>query len=489
MNNFEKAFIQIYFFLALALLAWNSINTVRFPYGADYGEAPLMDQVRRIENRGTLYKSNINDPPYVIANYPPLYASWVAATNFILHIPLFQAGRITSIFFSLVSGVIIGLFTFHLTGNKLFGVFGAALFWGQPFALIWSSLARVDLMALAFSLLGLWVLYRYRDSTSAILLACICFLVSAFTRQTYLLSAPLAGFVWLWHCNRKRALLFLLIFGSAGLLISGMINAITHGGFLTNIVMANINRYDFIYGLSLIRQLFYIWPIILISTAVVICLTVVSRIKMLPADPEQTLQQPFIFYGLVFYTLGALIIALTIGKIGSNVNYFLELIAVCAIWSGIILKLISDQKKSIKWALFGLIFIQSVWVLSYSLGLGQLRQGNLWGRLEVYKSLEVKVQAAVQNGIVLSDDFMDLVVLSDQPIYYQPFEYGELYYAGLWDPAKFVNQIKEHQFPLIIIGGDSLNKGCCWSPSMIDAMESNYRIQAENNVLILTPMK
>ena len=50
MNNIEKAFIQIYTCLVLALFAWNSINTVRFPYGADYGEAPLMDQVRRIEN-------------------------------------------------------------------------------------------------------------------------------------------------------------------------------------------------------------------------------------------------------------------------------------------------------------------------------------------------------------------------------------------------------------------------------------------------------
>ena len=63
MHNIEKAFIQIYICLILALFLWNSINTIRFPYGADYGEAPLMDQVRRIENGETLYKSIINEPP------------------------------------------------------------------------------------------------------------------------------------------------------------------------------------------------------------------------------------------------------------------------------------------------------------------------------------------------------------------------------------------------------------------------------------------
>ncbi len=426
MRNIEKTFIQIYICLILALFAWNSINTVRFPYGADYGEAPLMDQVRRIENRGTLYKSNINGPPYVIANYPPLYPSWVAATNFILHIPLFQAGRITTVFFSLVSGVIIGLFTYHLTRNRWYGVFSSALFWGQPFVLIWSSLARVDLMALAFSLFGLWILYRYRDSTPAILFACLCFLISAFTRQTYLLSGPLAGFIWLWHCNRKRALAFILIFGGAGLLIFGMINAITNGGFLMNIVMANINRYDLPHALSMGRHLFFIWPIILISSAVIIVLTLISRFKKLPIDPGQTLQQPFILYGLVFYTLGAVVSAVMIVKIGSNVNYFLELIAACAIWGGILLQIIFDQNKIVRWAFIGLFFIQSIWAFGCSYKLSQMNLDDIWGKLEVYRNLDMKVQAAIQTGTVLSDDFMDLIVLSNQPIYYQPFEYGEL---------------------------------------------------------------
>ena len=381
MHNLEKAFIQIYTCLVMALFIWNAINTVRFPYGADYGEAPLVDQARRIQTKAILYKSDLNEPPYVITNYPPLYPALISAANSIFRIPLFQAGRIISVFYSLVTGYIIGLFTYHLTGNKWFGVLSATIFWGQPYVIFWSSLARVDLMALAFSLLGLWILYRYRESGIGIVFACVCFLISTFTRQSYLLSGPLAGFIWLWHLNRKRVLTFILIFGVSGLLISGMINAITNGGFFTNIVMANINRFDIPHALSLGRQLFMIWEIILIITTAVIMLTIYSRFKYLSVDRSQTLQQPFIFYGLIFFTLGAFISALTIGKIGSNVNYFLELIAACAIMCGIALKIIFDQKKIIKSVFLGLLFIQLVWVLGYSLKVVQLTADELWGDL------------------------------------------------------------------------------------------------------------
>ena len=324
MPNVEKAFIQIYTCLVLALFAWNAINTIPFPYGADYGEAPLVDQARRIQTKATLYKSDLNEPPFVITNYPPLYPALISAANFIFKIPLFQAGRITSVIFSLLSGYIIGLFTYRLTGNKWLGALSTTLFWCQPFILNWSSLARVDSMALAFSLLGLWILYRYKDSSTGMVLAILCFLVSAFTRQTYLLSAPLAGFIWLWHLNRKRALAFILIFAVTGILIFGTINAITKGGFLVNIVTANINRYNIINTFSRVTRLLSVWPIILIICATLVFMAINLQFKSPLNTQNHILQQPFVYHGLVFYTFGALITSMTIGKIDRNVNHLLN---------------------------------------------------------------------------------------------------------------------------------------------------------------------
>ena len=253
----------------------------------------------------------------------------------------------------------------------------------------------------------------------------ICFLASAFTRQTYLLSGPLAGFVWLWHHNHKRALICISSFGAMGLLLFGMNNAITQGGFLMNIVVANINQYVLHQALAMGKQLSNIWPIIFITCVIIIILTIYTKFSTHLNIQVQTLRQDFLIYGLAFYSLGAIISSImTIVKNGSNVNYFLELIAVCAIWIGLALRIILDQKYKDKLIFLGLFFFQMIWVLRCGYTLSQLTAENLWWKLDTYENLNNKVQVTVQKVFVLTDDFLDLVFLSGQPIYYQPFEYG-----------------------------------------------------------------
>jgi hypothetical protein len=84
---------------------------------------------------------------------------------------------------------------------------------------------------------------------------------------------------------------------------------------------------------------------------------------------------------------------------------------------------------------------------------------------------------------------MDLIVLSGQPLYYQPFEYGELFNANKWDPTSLISQIDAREFPMIIVGGSTLIKDCCWPSPVIKALEANYQIDASNEMLILTPLK
>jgi hypothetical protein len=147
------------------------------------------------------------------------------------------------------------------------------------------------------------------------------------------------------------------------------------------------------------------------------------------------------------------------------------------------------QKKTVQWATFGLVVVQTIWILANSYGLARLTSLDLWGKQPISASLYEKVQAAVKDGVVLSDDYMDLIVLSDQATYYQPFEYGELYNAGLWDPSALVSQIEEREFPLIVIGGTTLYKDCCWPSPVINALETNYQCEEGNDVLLLTPMQ
>lgn len=490
MLNIEKAFYRIYICVILALFVWTTAIIIRFPYGVDYGEAPLMDQVRTIESGGTIYKANFNEPPYIFTNYPPLYLLITAGINFLFKIPLFQAGRLISLFFSLISGTIIGLLSWQITRNKMLGVLAAVLFWGHPYVMLWSALARVDIMALGFSLLGLWILFRRWNSNYWMGLAVLCFLASAYTRQSYILAGPLSGFVWIWYHNHRRGYVFASFFVFSGLLIFGLINLLTKGGFYNNIVLANIiNQFSIPRIWISSVELLGIWPMILLTGLLAVLFTIrVQAVKWLNRQ-EVADQQPFIFYGLVPFSLGAFISTLTVGKVNSGTNYFLELIVVCAIWLVITLKSISSGKKALKLIFTGLLFIQLLWVFAYGFRWNRIITNVGWGQIATYDSLFQQVKEATLKGVVLSDSYMDMIVLSGQPIYYEPDLYSQLYKAGLWDITGFLQGIQEQTFPLIVIGGETLDKDNYWPVPVVASLEKNYNIEIANNSMYLTPIK
>jgi hypothetical protein len=484
-----RAFLHIYIIIIISLFIWTTVDIVRFPFGMDYGEAPLMDQARRIINAEVLYKSDLNAPPYVISNYPPLYPSVVACINLIFKTPIFQTGRLVSLFFTLLSGGIVGLFGYSLTQNKIIGALAAVIFLGNPYVTIWSSLARVDMMALAASLVGLYILYKRVGSIPWIVTAGVCFLISAFTRQTYLLSAPIAAFFWLFHHNKRRALLFALILGASTLLISGMINALTDGGFYLNIVLANINQYEISRTIMMFRQLLILWPVILLASVAALALVIWDRLTTRHNSASVSVEDEFPLHGLSYYSLGALIIAITIGKVGSDVNYFLELLATCSIWVALAAKNSLGLPTGKRLAVVSLFFFQLVWIIVSAIPLTRSLVTSQWEKLPYYESLYQRIQQSVQNGIVLSDDYLDMVVLSGQSIYYQPFEYGQLYHAGMWNTEDFTSQINQQVFPLIVIGGNTIKKDCCWPQPVSDALEDYYQLETGQDVILLTPQK
>lgn len=487
LGRFEKPLLQIIIILFFALFIWTSVEIIIYPYGVDYGEAPLIDQAIRFQKHLPVYKATIDTPPYIIANYPPLYPLVVAGTHGVFNLPLFATGRIISLISSLISGIIIALLSYSLTRNETLAALAAALFWGNPYVTIWSSLARVDLLALSLSLVAIYILVQCKPAWYWLVLACIFFLASAFTRQSYLLAGPLAGFIWLWHGQRKRALIFAGALGISGLLLFGMINALTQGGFYTNIIVANLNRMELGRIFVMFKQLLIIWPVILI-------ILVVSLIRLLPPINRNTAdftkasgQTAIILFLLLPFTIGSFITSLTIGKVGSDVNYFLELISACCLWVVIFISQLANSKPWMKRVIMGLFALQLIWGLVASYQLSNTVIKERWRNLSFYNGLFQQVRSSAHLGKVLSDDYLDLVVLSGQPIYYQPFEYGQLYQAGLWNPDQFAVEIAQKKFSLILIGGDTIDKKCCWPAPLVDAIQTNYRSEYDDGLIVLTP--
>jgi hypothetical protein len=489
MNKYEKAFFQVFICLSIGLFVWTAARIVSFPFGVDYGEAPIMDQIRQIENGGSIYKANVNEAPYIILNYPPLYPLLVAGIHLLVRLPLFQVGRLVSLFFGLISGGVIGVLCFQLTNDRLLGLLAVVLFLGHPYVMAWSSIARVDLMALAFSLLGLLIVFQKWNSYRFIGISILCFLISAFTRQTYILAGPLAGFVFLWHHDYRRGLTFATLFGVSGISIFIGINAITKGGFYTDIVSANINQYYFSRTIYLILHFFEVWPFVLLLLLLGVTISLATFFKKYLILSESDGYSDFIRYGLVFYSVGAILSTITTGKVGSSVNYFLELISAGVIWCVIAIKYIIGQRKSIKMIFTGLLIIQLIWVIAFSTLFSDYIIGSRWRQISNIERLYQQVKLATQKGQVLSDDFLDLVVLSGQSIYYEPATYGQMYYTDIWKPTQFIEEIELDSFPLILIGGNTLDKPCCWPAPVTAAIRDSYTQVLSDTLVILTPKK
>jgi hypothetical protein len=474
MARFYQAALISCVVATLALFAATAGAMIGFPYGLNYGEGTMIDQARRMAAGEPLYRATFEDPPYVVSNYPPLYVLAVAGVTRLTSLPLLPAGRAISLAGALAAASCVGLLAARLSGSRMAGLLAAALFMGNPFAMKWSALARVDFLALALSLLGLWLLLvRWRSWPW---LAVIAVLVTAaiFTRQSYALTLPLTGTIWLWHSDRRRAVAFVLTVGCAGLLLFGLLNWLTAGGFYLNVVVANVHRFELSRFVSMAGLLLLVWPIAL-AMAVLEMAYAVRRPRQgsLGGDAGGDVG-PFLRWALLPYALAAVLSALTAGKAGSDVNYLLELMAAVAMWAAIGFAAQPSRRGAIgRGSLTFLLLCQLLWTLFLGRSvLSWLIQE--WRNMAEYRDLAAQVQRAAVSGPVLADEHMELVVQAGQRLYLEPLEFEMLHKVGRWDPSRLVAEVQARKFPMIILSTGQAEFAERWAPEVLEAIRTNY---------------
>jgi len=213
------------------------------PYPLDYGEAPLVDQAMRMAAGQNIYRSDISSPPYTISNYPPLYV--LSLVPFVkVFGPNFLAGRIISFLCSLASGTFLALIVYAHTADRTAAIVTGLLFVAIPYVVHWSPLLRIDMLALACSTGGLYLLARWPTARWSAVASVLLFVAAIYTRQSYALAAPLAAFVWLATHGWRRAAGLAALVGGLVLALFLALNALTQGGFFFNVVTANVNEFD-----------------------------------------------------------------------------------------------------------------------------------------------------------------------------------------------------------------------------------------------------
>jgi hypothetical protein len=186
------------------------------------------------------------------------------------------------------------------------------------------------------------------------------------------------------------------------------------------------------------------------------------------------------------YFFCALISAVTIGKIGSDVNYLLELTAAVCFATALAL-------GSLKQTVLKLILLTAVTLQIFLLG--SSAQPRFRYRIEAFAARLPELDRAMKsvrecNGIVLADELMTLIPLSGKRIYYQPFTMVQNVREGKWNETPFVNEIKQEKFALILM---SRSGGAFWTPAMKEAIANRYilvdrfRIYKDNPVRVYLP--
>ncbi len=434
---------------ALALFALHATQAARFRYPLDYGEAPLVDQALRLAAGETIYRPDLAAPPYTISNYPPVYPLALALPVKLFG-PSFVAGRLISILCTVLTALLLGAIIGRLSRDRLAAAVSGLLFLAFPYVVGWSGLARVDMLALALSIAGLYVLVRWPAMRRGIIGGGLLLVAAIYTRQSYALAAPLAGFVWLWTQDRRRALGTAALVGGLSLGLFLLLNALTRGGFFYNIVTANVNKFmpdNLEYWWGKLRSaapiLLLLGGLYLFAQTLEVSETsrVLPSSRVSPASRAWPLAAP--------YLIGAALSALTIGKIGSNMNYLLELCAALSLAAGAWVAW-SRGRPWLRSSLLLLLALQA-WLLMQTSQRDPV--ADLKGRLAQPQSAFTELEQIVADaeGPVLADEFMGLLTLQDKRLAIQPFEVTQLAAAGLWDQSPLLASIRSQEFPAIFI--------------------------------------
>ncbi len=470
-------------------LSWllHQVFTALHPFAVEYAEGPLLNQALLLARGDPLYRA-LDTPPYVLANYPPLYP-WLVSRLLSLTGPALWPGRLLSLLATLVVYLEIFLLMRVWTPHRRAAWLAVIFFLAFPAAYVWPSLHRVDMTGLACSLGAAVLLTRWPQRSRAAALAGLLLAASLFTKQTFIFAAlAILSYAWQrangagrsgWQVALRRNRWLLLSFGATIALGALYWQQRSHGWFLPIIILGNVNPFS-------LTRLALFWWAGLIGVAPIFLAAAVWRLRQPATTPEMALWR--------WYGLAALLSAGLIGKAGSDLNYFLELAVTLACAGGMaVADLTGDMPEDngkqsggpAVWRRLALLLllIQMVWLLVLNLRTfatpSQLRQRTL-----ERQALLALIEAT--PGPVLADEGMDALLLARRPVWFEPYVFTQLAALGRWDETPLLSGLAQTQFDLIII--NPRLRAQRWSPALLAQIERHYEMTGlAGNLAIYRP--
>lgn len=416
----------------------------------------MLDGVLRLSRFQTLYPPSLTSAPWFVSNYPPLY--------YLIHVPfvwlagpaLWQ-GRLISQVAAVGIATCIGVVVRDVMDDGEAALVAALVFLAIPIVSVWAQYDRVDMVGLALSWAGIWSVTR-RDRPR-LWLAVACFVASSYTRQTAALPGFVAAYVWLRSVGRGRdANRLVLAVSATGLILFVVLDAVTHGGFLFHVVTGTVGAMSRQQLVSLGGELAALIPILLATAGAAIAMR---------------LWRPLPGWGfLASYVVAAAVIALTVAKAGSYINYFLDLCAACSLAAGASISWLRPRPRAA--AVFLLLLVVQIVRMTAPNALYDHLAARL-ARAPEYAHLMALVRSA--DGPVLADEPMALLPLSGRTAEFHPFAMTQLSDANLWDDTPFIEQLNQQRFAVALLREPDVQPHVMrtlWDARMASALLQHY---------------
>ncbi|HYE97957.1 MAG TPA: glycosyltransferase family 39 protein [Planctomycetota bacterium] len=427
----------------------DSIRHLAYPFAIDGGEGLVLDQARQLAAGETLYRK-VDGYPYKAAHYPPVYPVLCALPIRLWGVSLLY-GRLLSLFSTLGVAGLLYAWVRKESESREAGALAALLFLASPYVSSWGIVHRVDMLGLFFTAAGLFVARRGWN-TRGVYGSIPLFLLAGLTKQTFL-AAPLAVFIALLWQDRPRAWRWGAASAACAGLAFGALMAASDGHAFYHLVTSARNRFS---GMVLVQS----W------TQAVRCHAGLFGLAF--AGWALTSIAPRPSLAGLYMPLAALA-GLGAAKLGSGINYFLELIlAACLAASMAVARL---QRHPVpETALFA-------WVL-LALQLFCGAQRYVPPHLGPDERARITLHVNEADGPILSEDPGYVVVLG-RPLVFHGWAMSQLHYQGIWDDAPVVRDLKSGRFKKLLLSEDVDRVGPGGSdsltPAMAEAVRTSYR--------------
>jgi hypothetical protein len=431
-------------------------GVVPFPYELAAGEELLLRDAVQVRSGQPVY-SDVNNFPFIVSNYPPLFALLSSLVIPVVGLSL-AATRVISTLSTLLCACLIGAITYQGSRSKIASALCGGAFLGSIFVYQWGAWGRVDSTAILFSLLAILAAQRWENWQGVTLATLFC-LLSLYTKQTQW-AAPLAIFLWLLSRRHWRhALGFALLLGGAGGLISIGLNCLTSGQIFRHLVLYNTLPYS-------LRALLGYWRAFTLTHGVLAAIALAYVVMSLA---RRRLSLPVVYFAAIA------LLTVTVGRAGASSNYFLELIAASLILCGLFWGELSQREGYSSMVVPVALVVQLLWFWAFP-------HSPLGVYYQPLPSFGYTPQVADVQSCQLIDDYVreaggeilteggGFAVRNGKGLYGSPWLLSALEPTGLVDEGllKLEEALGQRRFSLVILTWQS------YPPRTLEAVWANY---------------